>query len=75
VIDGGADRLREAAVVEGRRDCALILSDEFMTNRVQLSGSYPGLDVLTDHIQDIGCQATGNTHFVLLFRRFDAYFH
>ena len=63
VVDRGADRLREAFVVERRGDGLLHIDDVVMADAVQLYGGNAGLDVFGDHFQDFGGQFAGDTHF------------
>ena len=75
VVDGCANGFREASIVERCRNSALVLGDELMANPVQFVGGNARDDMLTYHVEDVGCQTAGNTHSVLLIRRFYRYIH
>ena len=61
VVDGGADRAREAAVVEGRRDGAA-LDDELMAEPVQFAGGDARLDMRRDEVERFRRQTAGPAH-------------
>ncbi len=63
MVDRGADRLREAFVVERGRDGFLLVDDVVMADAVQLFGGHARLDVVGDHLQHIGGEFAGDTHF------------
>ena len=75
MIDGGADRFREAAVVQRRRDRALDVGDVVVADTVQFVGRDAGLDIISDHVEHVGRQAAGNSHLVLLVGSLDRYVH
>ena len=68
VVDRRADRLRErrliapAPVVERRRDAVDLVDDVGMADPVEFLGGDAGLDVLPDHLEDAGGQATRHAH-------------
>src|SRR5690606_11337790 len=69
VVDGRADRLREAAVIERRGHGGKLVDDVLVTDAVQLVGRDARAHVLGDHIEHVGRQPPGDTHLVLFFRR------
>ena len=58
----------KAAVVHVGRDRLLDLGDVLETEPVELLGGDAGLDVLPDHVEDVGRQTAGHAHFFLLGR-------
>ncbi len=68
VVDGGADRFREALVVQWCRHGIQCTHDVLVADAVELAGRYPSPDVRADHIQHLPGQPAGNPHFVLLCR-------
>ena len=71
VVHRGADRLREAAVVERRRDRLELVDDEVVADPVELVRRDAGFDVRPDHVEHVGRQAAGDAHLLLFFRRLD----
>ncbi len=61
VVDRGADRLRVAAVVEGRRDRA-VRADELLAQPVELARGDPRLDLGRDHVEHRGREPPGPAH-------------
>jgi hypothetical protein len=68
VVDRGADGLGEAAVVEVRGYGLLYLHDMVVAEAVEFVGGDARLDVIADHVEDLGGQAAGLAHLLLLFR-------
>ncbi len=66
VIDRGADRLREAAVIQGGRNGLLHVHDELVAAGIELVGGDAGYDVRADHVQHVRGQAAGDAHLFLL---------
>ena len=75
VIDRGADGLREAPVVQVRRDGLELLDDEVVAALVELLGGHAGLHVGLDHVEHARRQAPGGAHFFLFFRGLDGDVH
>ena len=71
VIDRGADRFREAAVVQRRRDGLLHPDDVFVADPVQLVAGDAGADVGRDHLEHLGGQAAGDAHLLDLLGGLD----
>ncbi|MNP18671.1 hypothetical protein D3C76_1111620 [compost metagenome] len=63
VVDRGADRLREAFVVERGRDGLLLVDDVVVADLVQLIGGNARFDMFSNHFQHIGGQFAGDAHF------------
>ena len=63
VVDRGADRLREAAIVERRRHRA-VADDEVVAQPVQLAGGDAGLHVGRDEVERLGGEPAGLAHAV-----------
>ena len=61
MVDGGADRLRKAAVVQGRRNGA-VPDDEVMAQTIQLARGDAGLNAGRDEIQRLGGESAGQAH-------------
>ena len=66
VVDRRTDRLWVAAVTEWRRDRALHVDDVVVADAVQLLGRHPGNHVRADHVERLGCEATGDPHRLLV---------
>ena len=75
VIDGRTDGLWKPAIIERCRDCFLYLGNMLVANAVELSGGYARPHMFTDHVEHVGSQSSGDSHFVLLGRCFDGYIH
>src|SRR5881394_199418 len=71
VVHGRADRLREAAVVERRRDRAEVVHDVVVADLVEVIRRHSGFDVRADHIEHVGREAAGDAHLLLFVRRLD----
>jgi hypothetical protein len=41
-----------------------------VANAVELAGRYASLDMIADHVENVGRQAAGNPHFVLFIGSF-----
>src|SRR5690606_20973237 len=63
VVDRGADRLRKAAVIERRRDRAVI-DDEVVAEPVELAGRDAGPDVGRDEVERLRGQPARPAHAV-----------
>ena len=61
VVDAGADRLGEAAVVQRRRHCA-VRQDELVAQPVQLGGGHTGDHMRCDHVQCARRELAGSAH-------------
>ena len=61
VVDRGADRFREAAVVQRRRHRAA-LDDEVVAERVQRAGGHPGDDMRGHEVEHLGREPSGAAH-------------
>ena len=59
VVDRGADRLLIAVVSDVGRGRLLHIDDMVVAQPVQLFGRHARLDVLRDHVEDLGGQRAG----------------
>jgi len=75
VVHGCANRLRKAAVIQGRRDGILHVGDITVAYLIDFISSYAGFDIICDHIQHVRRQATGISHLLLFVRGFDCHSH
>ena len=73
MIDRGADRFRKSLVIQRGRDGLLHPGDVFVADSVEFTRGDTGFDIIFDHIQHIGGQATGDAHFFLLLGAFYRY--
>ena len=67
MVDGGANGLGKALVVEWRGYCLLVFHGKFMTDTVQFRCSDTGLDVFFDHFELFGRKPANGTHFIDFF--------
>ena len=70
MVDRGADRAREAAIVQRRRN-RLVGDDEIVAQLVQLAGGDAGLDMGRDKVERLRRQAAGPAHRVECLRVVD----
>ena len=75
MVDGCADGLRKAPVVEGRRNGLLHVDDVIVADAVQLGSGDAGLNMRPDHLQHFSCEPAGNAHFLDFFGCFDGDWH
>ena len=75
VVDRGADRFREAVVIQRCRNRFLHINDIVVANTVELIRGHTGLDVRTDHLQDFAGKTPGDTHFFDFRSSFYKYGH
>ena len=71
MIHGGADGLREAAVIEVRGHGFQLVDDELVTAPVELLGAHAGLDEGLDHVEHARGEPAGEAHLLLFLGRFD----
>ncbi len=71
MVDGGANRLRKALVVERCGYGLLLIHDKVVANPVQGACGHARLDVRGDHFQHFGRQSAGDAHFFDFVRCFD----
>jgi len=75
VINRGANRFREAAIIERCRDCLLLVDDVIVTDAIQFVGGDAGLYMRPDHSQDFTAETSGNTHLLDFIRVFYGNWH
>src|SRR6185295_5569980 len=75
VIDRRTDRLRISLVMQVRGYCVLVIHDVVVTQSVKFFRGHAGHDVLADHVQHFGGEATGHAHVILLFGSLDRDVH
>jgi hypothetical protein len=70
MVDRGADRFREAAVVERRRD-RIVIDDEPVAQPVEVAGGDPGTDMRSDEVERLGGENSRPPHAFECFRPVD----
>jgi hypothetical protein len=75
VIHRRADGFWKTSVIERRRDCFLDVDDEVVADPVEVRRGDSRAHMGTDHVENICCEPTGGSHFLLLVGGLDAYVH
>ena len=75
VVNGGADGLWEAVIIEWRGHSVLHIDDIVMADLIQFVGGHAGFDVFTNHGQYFTGQFAGESHFFNFFSGFDCNRH
>ena len=66
-INRDADGFREAVIAKAGGDGVLFVNDIVITDTIQLTGAYAGLNVRLDHFQHFGGETAGDAHFFNFF--------
>ena len=67
MVDGSTNRFRKATVIERCGYRILFLDDVVMTGVVKFLRGDPGYNVFSDHVEDVCCQVSGDSHQFNLF--------
>ncbi len=62
-------------IVERGGNGVLGINDVVMTNAIEFLSRHASLNVGRDHVQHLGGQTAGNTHFFYFFRGLNRYSH
>ena len=75
MIHRGADGFRKAVVIQGCRDRLLLVNNVVMAQRIQVIGANAGFHVWRNHMEHVGSEAAGYTHFGNFVGRFNCDWH
>ena len=75
LVDRTADGFGKTAIVERRRDRALLVDDVVMADLIEFGGGDAGFHIGFDHLQHFRCESPGDTHLLHFLGRFDGYTH